>query len=218
MEEKPKFQLPGVGLRNLKTAFSAALCAALYFLIGRNPTFACIGAVFAMNNSLQNSWVSGGNRLIGTIIGGFVGLVFFYIYQLFPPFFPGSELWSESLFLFIGIIVMNLASQFFHANDAIPPASVVFYIVMLNTPENEYISYALNRMFDTGFGVVLSILVNVALPREFFERHMSRRRLKEEISALELERSEYDLSVEKKLTVLEELESQKSNSSKKTFS
>ena len=28
MEEKPKFQLPGVGLRNLKTAFSAALCAA----------------------------------------------------------------------------------------------------------------------------------------------------------------------------------------------
>ena len=73
-------------------------------------------------------------------------------------------------------------------------------------------------MFDTGFGVVLSILVNVALPREFFERHMSRRRLKEEISALELERSEYDLSVEKKLTVLEELESQKSNSSKKTFS
>ena len=218
MEEKPKFQLPGVGLRNLKTAFSAALCAALYFLIGRNPTFACIGAVFAMNNSLQNSWVSGGNRLIGTIIGGFVGMVFFYLYQLFPPFFPGSELWSESLFLFIGIIVMNLASQFFHANDAIPPASVVFYIVMLNTPENEYISYALNRMFDTGFGVVLSILVNVALPREFFERHMSRRRLKEEISALELERSEYDLSVEKKLTVLEELESQKSNSSKKTFS
>ena len=216
MDIKGSVTFPKIGMRNLKTAVAATLCALIYAPFDRNPTFACIGAVFAMNNSLQNSW--GGNRLIGTIIGGFVGMVFFYLYQLFPPFFPGSELWSESLFLFIGIIVMNLASQFFHANDAIPPASVVFYIVMLNTPENEYISYALNRMFDTGFGVVLSILVNVALPREFFERHMSRRRLKEEISALELERSEYDLSVEKKLTVLEELESQKSNSSKKTFS
>lgn len=73
-------------------------------------------------------------------------------------------------------------------------------------------------MFDTGFGVILSILINVALPREFFERHMSRRRLEEEISALELERLEYDLSVEKKLTALEELESQKSNSSREALS
>ena len=174
--------------------------------------------VFCLRGIVDGLEKRGANRLIGTIIGGFVGMGFFYLYQLFPPFFPGSELWSESLFLFIGIIVMNLASQFFHANDAIPPASVVFYIVMLNTPENEYISYALNRMFDTGFGVILSILINVALPREFFERHMSRRRLEEEISALELERLEYDLSVEKKLTALEELESQKSNSSREALS
>ena len=47
---------------------------------------------------------------------------------------------------------------------------------------------------------------------------MSRRRLEEEISALELERLEYDLSVEKKLTALEELESQKSNSSREALS
>ena len=218
MDIKGNVTFPKIGMRNLKTAVAATLCALIYAPFDRNPTFACIGAVFAMNNSLQNSWVSGGNRLIGTIIGGFVGMGFFYLYQLFPPFFPGSERWSESLFLFIGIIVMNLASQFFHANDAIPPASVVFYIVMLNTPENEYISYALNRMFDTGFGVILSILINVALPREFFERHMSRRRLEEEISALELERLEYDLSVEKKLTALEELESQTSNSSREALS
>ena len=201
--------VPKIGMRNLKTAIAATLCALIYAPVNRNPTFACIGAVFAMNNSLQNSWVTGGNRLIGTVIGGFCGMFFFYLYQLFPPFFPNYPFLSESLFLFIGIIVMNLASQFFHANDAIPPGSVVFYIVMLNTPENEYISYALDRMFDTGFGVILSILVNVAMPREFFERHMSRRRLEEEIQVLEQERSAYDRSVEQKLTLLEELEAQK---------
>ena len=35
-----------IGLRNLKTALSASLCALIYhfFLSERNPTFACIGA------------------------------------------------------------------------------------------------------------------------------------------------------------------------------
>ena len=42
MEEKPKFQLPGVGLRNLKTAFSAALCAALEQLEERPMGQTCL--------------------------------------------------------------------------------------------------------------------------------------------------------------------------------
>jgi len=164
----PKIFLPKIGLRNFKTAIAATLCALIYALIDRNPTFACIGAVFAMNTNLNTSIETGGNRLWGTIIGGFTGMLFFYLYKQVPPFFPNSELVSESLFLFVGIIVMILVSQFFHVNASIPSGSVVFYIVMLNTPENQYISYALNRMLDTGIGVILSILVNIALPRELF--------------------------------------------------
>ncbi|MEG2138571.1 MAG: aromatic acid exporter family protein, partial [Oscillospiraceae bacterium] len=69
MKKKEK-KLPKVGLRNVKTALSATLCAILYALIDRNPTFACIGAIFGMGSDLEDSWRSGGNRLIGTVIGG----------------------------------------------------------------------------------------------------------------------------------------------------
>ncbi|MFQ8759408.1 MAG: FUSC family protein [Intestinimonas sp.] len=77
--------LPHIGLRNLKSAFSAALCAGIYYLIDRNPTFACIGAVYGMGNDMGHSWQQGGNRLIGTIIGGFLGMGLFWCYLLLAP-------------------------------------------------------------------------------------------------------------------------------------
>ena len=74
--------LPKVGMRIFKTLGAVLLvCAAYGLLGGRNPCFACIGAVFGMDNSMENSLRTGGNRLIGTVIGGFMGMFFFYIYN-----------------------------------------------------------------------------------------------------------------------------------------
>ena len=58
MDIKGNVTFPKIGMRNLKTAVAATLCALIYAPFDRNPTFACICAVFAMNNSLQKSWVS----------------------------------------------------------------------------------------------------------------------------------------------------------------
>ena len=38
-----------VGQRNVKTALSASLCALIYYFLGRNPAFACIGAIFGLS-------------------------------------------------------------------------------------------------------------------------------------------------------------------------
>lgn len=178
-EKKKGFSLPKIGLRNLKTAIAATLCAVLYAIIGRNPTFACIGAVFAMNTDVQTSWETGGNRLWGTIIGGFVGMFFFNAYKQITVLWGWNDRFCETFMLFIGIMVMIYISQVFKVHGSIPSGSVVFFIVMLNTPENQYVTYALNRMLDTGIGVLLSILVNVALPRELFMKLQARDRLTE---------------------------------------
>ena len=69
-----------IGMRNMKTAISATLCAFLYFLIDRNPTFACIGAVFGMGSDTSDSKLNGGNRLFGTIFGGVIGMLLFPVY------------------------------------------------------------------------------------------------------------------------------------------
>ena len=59
-------------MRNIKTALAACICAFLYQLIDRNPTFACIGAIFGMGNDMGNSKLNGGNRLFGTLFGGLI--------------------------------------------------------------------------------------------------------------------------------------------------
>lgn len=71
---------------------------------------------------------------------------------------------------------MILVSQFFDVNNSIPYGSVVFDIVML-LPDNEYITYALNKMPDTGFAVLMSLLANITIPKELLERFASRRAL-----------------------------------------
>lgn len=211
-QKRKMFAVPKIGMRNLKTAIAATLCALIYAIVDRNPTFACMSSVFAMNTNLQSSWKTGGNRLWGTIIGGCTGMLFFYLFKQVPLVFRYSELLSESFFLFAGIIVMILISQFFGVNDSIPSGSVVFYIVMLLTPDDQYITYALNRMLDTGFGVLMSILVNVALPRELFERFMSRKALDEKIMQLEQQRRCFDRSIDTHVAELEALERNKNRS------
>ena len=155
INNKNTVPFPKIGLRNIKTAISATLCAFIYMCIDRNPTFACIGAVFGMDNSLPASLKTGGNRLIGTIIGGFIGMGFFSL----STFLPFQNI-VQIILLFIGIILLIYISQILHFAGAIQAGAVVFYIVMLNTPDDQYVSYALNRMLDTGIGVTMSICIN----------------------------------------------------------
>lgn len=148
-------KLPKIGLRNLKTAISATLCVIIYSFVDRNPTFACIGAVFGMDNTIPSSFKTGGNRLIGTIIGGLFGMTFFSLSLIMP--YPKI---SHMILLFVGIISLIYISQLLNFSGAIQAGAVVFFIVMLNTPEDQYFSYAINRIIDTGFGVLMSILIN----------------------------------------------------------
>lgn len=153
-----------IGMRNIKTAIAATLCALLYLPFDRNPTFACIGAIFGTGNDMGNSWLNGGNRLFGTIIGGFLGMGLFRLYIIFHP--DGQMHPLILLFVFVGVILLIQASLFFKWPGAIQPGGVVLAIILFNTPVDTYVSYSLNRMLDTGIGVVIALLINLLFPRE----------------------------------------------------
>ncbi len=152
-----------IGMRNIKTALAATLCALLYFPFSRNPTFACIGAVFGMGSDMEASQLHGGNRLFGTAIGGFIGMFLFHIYIKFYP--NGEKHPIILLLLFVGIVILILISQNVWPG-AVQPGSVVLCIILFNTPVETYISYSLNRILDTGIGVLVALIVNYFLPRE----------------------------------------------------
>ena len=70
MKETPARPLPHIGLRNLKTALSASLCALIYFFLNRNPAFACIGAIFGMGADMDRHLL-----LVPLLFGGIVVLI-----------------------------------------------------------------------------------------------------------------------------------------------
>lgn len=166
-----------VGQRNIKTALAATLCALVYFLVGRNPTFACIGAIFGLGSDMDNSRLNGGNRFFGTIFGGLLGMLLFRLYIVFYP--DGSKHPLMLVFLFAGVVALILVSQWFRWPGAVQPGGVVLCIILFNTPVDTYICYSLDRMLDTGIGVAMALLVNYLLPRErvafLLERLPSRR-------------------------------------------
>lgn len=155
-----------VGMRNVKTAIAATLCALLYAFFDRNPTFACIGAIFGMGSDFKDSKRSGGNRLFGTIIGGLIGMGLFYIYIQYYPEPTSNFRFMLFELLFVGIILLVLVCQFFVIPGAIQPGGVVLCIILFNTPVDAFISYPLNRIFDTAIGVIIGIAVNLLISRE----------------------------------------------------
>lgn len=165
-----------IGMRNIKTAVSVLICAAIYFLIDRNPTFACIGAVFGMGSDMRTSQLGGGNRLFGTMIGGFLGMGLFKIYISFHP--EGGHHPLLLLLVFIGVILLIIASQLVKWPGAIQPGSVMLCIILFNTPVDTYIAYSLNRILDTGVGVIVALAINYLFPRERVVKWMEQLRLR----------------------------------------
>ncbi len=140
---KESFHHPNlhIGMRNVKTALVATLCALIYFPFNRNPTFACIGAVFVMGYDMENSQLHGGNRLFDTAIGGFLGMVLFRIYIIFYP--TGEKHAIILLLLFIGVVTLILIIQnvwpgavqpealFYVLYYLIPPLILIFLIHLI---------------------------------------------------------------------------------------
>ncbi len=172
MSPKPTNPLH-IGQRNIKTAVACCICALLYFLIDRNPTFACIGVIFGMGSDMSNSKLHGGNRFFGTLIGGLLGMFLFRLYIIFYP--EGGLHFFLLIPLFIGVVLLILFCQWFRWVGAVQPGGVVLCIILFNTPVDTYISYSLNRIVDTGIGVLIALAVNALLPRERLEKWLHKK-------------------------------------------
>lgn len=162
-------KIPGLGQRSLKTALAAVVLALVYYPLNREPTFACIGIIFGMGNNMEDSRLNGGNRLIGTIIGGVVGMTTYWLEHLIQP--EGNYLLKVFL-VFIGIIILVWSAVAFRWPGAVQPGGVVLCIIMFSTPAN-HIFYAFNRMLDTAIGVIFALAINRVITRERIDRLMN---------------------------------------------
>ena len=133
MQTSHSLHLPHVGLRIVKTLVSCLAVALVYqhLLGGRNPCFACIGAVYGMGNQFQEGFRNGFNRFVGTLLGGLMVIPFYWLYYYQPLGIP------QSVYLIVGLFCVIYINLVFGANNDIQPGTVLYILEMFtNNTEN----------------------------------------------------------------------------------
>ena len=166
-----KRELPKIGMRMVKTAVAVVICFFLFLpfwvrvplgeydpLKDVGPFYACIAAIICMQSSVEQSVRQGVSRLIGTAIGGGVGLLVLLVDDLLEiPLLTG-------LILGGGVVLVIWLCNVIHRPSACSIGCVVLCVVMINHSGTERYLYTLARMGETAVGIVVAILVNRFLP------------------------------------------------------
>lgn len=145
------FKLPGIGLRNIKTAISVCICLILF---SKDPFFATIASVMCMQDTVENSLKIGTNRVLGTLLGGVLGLIFLYFTR-----------WIHAESFTPIITAIGVSFAIYLCNIIKKPAAcamsclVLIAIMIAPTSSNPFI-YAFKRTIETTLGIIVAILVN----------------------------------------------------------
>ncbi len=166
---RKKFHLPG--MRTLKTMVAVAVCFLIFLpfwaaeagsedniLDHVGPFYACIAAIVCMQDSVERSVRQGISRLIGTGIGGSVGIVILWI--------SGER---SNPFLFGGLLAVGVMTTIWICDLLQKPAAcsiggVVCCAVLLSHGGAERYFYLLTRMGETAVGILVGVAVNRLLP------------------------------------------------------
>lgn len=166
--DKLRAALPG--MRTIKTAV-AVIISFLVFLpfwgyspveggpldqVG--PFYACIASVICMQGSLSKSKMQGLSRIIGTLIGGGVGLLILTL---------GSALssgWVMGVTLGLGVLLTIWVCNRIGQPGASSIGAVVCCAVLLSHSGEERYFYTIARVGETIVGILVALAVNRLLP------------------------------------------------------
>jgi len=142
-----------MGLRIIKTGIAVTVCVAVSFLLKLNqPFFAVIATVMSMGKSIDISFKSGKNKLIGVIIGIAIGSGF----ALIAP--------ANAGLCGIGIILTLYLCQLFKLTGASTLSCFLFAAMMFIHDFGAHIitwHFAATCMIDSVIGIAIALLVNL---------------------------------------------------------
>lgn len=142
-------KLQKIGMRTIKTGIAVCLTLLISNLLNLDsPFFASIAAILAMKASVSESLSLGKNRMLGTIFGGIVALLFTY----FVPI--------NTITISLGIIIIIYTCNLLGWRKSIELATMVFLSIIINYAEGSRLAYALNRTLATLVGLVIGTLIN----------------------------------------------------------
>lgn len=142
-----EYHVAYIGPRTIKTAIAVALTIWLGNIFGIESTFfAVIAAIIAIQPTLSESLNKGYIRVLGTVIGAIVGIIFSFFVH------------GNPIIIGLGIIVIIVICNKFHWQESIVLAGVVFISITLSTDKT--IVYAVERTLSTILGIVIAVAIN----------------------------------------------------------
>lgn len=157
------FKSPRLTERMWRTALVVLLTSVIYKypLQGRNPCFALIGAVYGVGSQFEEGFHNGINRFIGTFVGGFLVIPFYWLYTNEPFGIP------DWIWLVAGLCLVLWCNLALGADSAIQPGTVVYFVVMFTVGKERVLFYTIARILDTGGGVLIALFITILLPSKY---------------------------------------------------
>lgn len=149
----------GLGFRALKTVFTVAVCLGLGLLIRypSKPFYACITAIIVMQNTPQETLRTAVERIVGTVIGGLLGLAIVPFVEM-----SGYNLYALYGLLLVGMLLSFVICNLVRFKKASAMSAIVLLALLLTKDQGaELYIYVLLRSAETLAGAVIAALINI---------------------------------------------------------
>ncbi|WP_312654054.1 aromatic acid exporter family protein [Proteiniclasticum sp.] len=141
-----------IGMRTIKTAIVVIISYFVSSLINDELSFALIyAAVICIETSVVSSFKIGYNRVLGTAVGGVIGLIMTYL-----PIYGGIA-------MALGIIITIIFCNLLNIKKATGIAITLVIIIIMGSSDSAPAVYAMQRTLDTVIGIVIATIVNMLI-------------------------------------------------------
>lgn len=160
--------IPAPGQRIIRSVIAVWLCFAVYFLRGSNgvPFFSAIAVLQCIQPYTKDMWKIVRDKIIGTLIGSFWGLLLLLLEDvLVEDVAPGELPHFFLVGLFTGIVIYF--TVLFRLRDVSYFSAVIFLtVVVMHNADGQPYLYVFDRTLDTMIGLAIGEVVNrIQLPR-----------------------------------------------------
>ncbi len=139
-------------MRTIKTAIVVIISYFVSSLINDELSFALIyAAVICIETSVVSSFKIGYNRVLGTAVGGVIGLIMTYL-----PIYGGIA-------MALGIIITIIFCNLLNIKKATGIAITLVIIIIMGSSDSAPAVYAMQRTLDTVIGIVIATIVNMLI-------------------------------------------------------
>lgn len=154
-----------VGMRTVKTVIVVflSLCIAYLRQGFSTPLYIAIAAILCIQPTMEESRTAGLNRLIGTAVGGFWGIVVFLVnlYAL-----PDIHIILKYAIVSVALIPIIYTDIAIKRPTVISTSAIVYMIITVSSVgQMTNMQFLYNRLLDTLIGFAIAMVVNrIKLP------------------------------------------------------